>query len=158
MWTFSDAILWFQRKETPWKGKVVGSGEVCWGCTNPVQLFTPKGRGCCWRVWQKVPSQNRAAVSFCNLARFPDWLHVPRPWTPGTHLQSLSCHSAFPTVTCLEKCKVIYIFWFKTIIHLLNNYTVLAGQMADILFLTFFFKLQWVFIAIHGLFIAACRV
>ena len=158
MWNFSDAILWFQRKETIWKGNVVRSGEVCWGCRNALQLFTREVRGCCCRVWQK-----------CHLRIELQWASVT--WLASqtgymclvselpVHTSSLLPASPLSPLSRVWKSAKS----FKSSNSKLSSIFLIITQFQQdkwliLYFWLFFFKLQWVFIAIHGLFIAACRV
>lgn len=156
MWTFSNAILWFQRKETPRKAKVVGSGEVCWGCTNPAQLFTPKVRGCCRRVWQKchlrielqwalVTWLAAQTGSMCLVPELPAHTSSPlaTPRSPPSHVWKSA--KSFPS----SDSKLSSIF-------LITQFQ--QEQWLIFYFSFLFLKLQWVFAAVRGLFIAACGV
>ena len=156
MWNFSDAILWFQRKETIWKGNVVRSGEVCWGCKNALQLFTREVRGCCCRVWQK-----------CHLRIELQWASVT--WLASqtgymclvselpVHTSSLLPASPLSPLSRVWKSAKS----FKSSNSKLSSIFLIITQFQQdkwLILWLFFFKLQWVFVAIHGLFIAACRV
>lgn len=142
-----------------WKGNVVGCGEVCWGCRNPLQLFTPEVRGCCCRVWQK-----------CHLRIELQWALVT--WLASQTgymclVSELPAHtSSLPPATPLSPLSHV---WksaksFKSSDSKLSSIFLIITQFQQdkwLLFylsLFFFLKLQWVFVAIHRLFIAVCRV